>query len=282
MTHSSDLIPKGKNSLTIRLTESAVFLRSDSSTHHRVRTEDRPALLRGLLILNLAKPTRISGIDVELVGKAEAAWPEGKRPYSISNCGLLIACIIGIGARRVEVTEEHCFFRASTTYFEAGKTHSRRTASIGPGVAYATEYDLNHDDWEELHTTSLRHHRREREEGTDSGRNHTSNGEFPPSRLRHPRNVSVDASHYHRHHVSYHEEHTLDVPPYSPYSVSPHTLSPPLSSSGHGPSPAASPNHELSPAQSLEEFRAALNRERNPLSERSSLSKCPHFPKPPF
>jgi hypothetical protein len=75
--HDKDLTPKAKNSLAIRLTESAVFLRSDGSIHNNAHSEDRSSMLRGLLILNLVKPTKISGIEIELIGKTETAWSEG-------------------------------------------------------------------------------------------------------------------------------------------------------------------------------------------------------------
>lgn len=84
MHHTADkeLIPKGKNSLAIRLTEAAVFLRSDGSIHTDVHNEDRSSVLRGLLILNLAKPTKISGIEIELVGKSDTTLPEGEYPQT--------------------------------------------------------------------------------------------------------------------------------------------------------------------------------------------------------
>ncbi|KAF9451533.1 hypothetical protein P691DRAFT_699236 [Macrolepiota fuliginosa MF-IS2] len=231
MPHSSDkdLIPKDKNSVTIRLTESAVFLRSDSSTHHRIHTEEQPSVLRGLLILNLAKPTKISRIDVELMGKTEMAWPEG------------------IGARRAEFSEEHCFFRASTSYFEAGKAHSRRTASIGPGVAYTPEYGSSHEDWEELHSNIIRRRHHERNSTSSEG----------PS--LHLRNASVDNGYYQSHHISHYEEQMHRVPPYSPHPTSPYSRSPSVSSPGPGSghSPIPSPSHldpGISSAQDLEDF----------------------------
>lgn len=79
----------------------------------------------------------------------------------------------GIGARRIDVTEEHCVFHAFTTYFNAGKTHSaRRTASIGPGVSYYAdmEADLDDDfdgpDWDDIRA----HLPRTRERTLDAAR----------------------------------------------------------------------------------------------------------------
>jgi hypothetical protein len=128
--------PKSKsNSLSIRLTESAVFLTTDGHTPAR-GSEQRSTLLRGLLILQLVKPTKIKSIDVELTATASSSWPEGD---TLSNLllflYLLIILNLGIGARRIEVIEEHRVFHASNLFFRAGKSH-RRTASIGPGISY--------------------------------------------------------------------------------------------------------------------------------------------------
>jgi arrestin-related trafficking adapter 3/6 len=74
------------NTLSIRLTESAVFLATDN---HHSRTggrnaEQRSTLLRGLLILHLVKPTRITSIEVELSATASTSWPEGDTIQSLS------------------------------------------------------------------------------------------------------------------------------------------------------------------------------------------------------
>jgi len=71
-----------KNSLSIRLAESAVFLRSDY-THSRRNhdststTSSRDSLLRGVLVLDIAKPTRITNIEAELTALAAIYCPEG-------------------------------------------------------------------------------------------------------------------------------------------------------------------------------------------------------------
>ncbi|PSR72721.1 hypothetical protein PHLCEN_2v11416 [Hermanssonia centrifuga] len=62
-------MPHTKNCLEIRLTESVVFLRGgDGTGRHRTGTQPTapPAMIRGLLTLNVAKPTKISSIEVEL------------------------------------------------------------------------------------------------------------------------------------------------------------------------------------------------------------------------
>lgn len=80
---------KNKNSLSIRLTESVVFLRTTDTIGRRSSTEGTPSVLRGLLVLNLVKPTRITSIEIELQGKVVTSWPEGvsslsKRFYKIA------------------------------------------------------------------------------------------------------------------------------------------------------------------------------------------------------
>lgn len=69
-----------KNTLAIRLTESVVFLRNIESAGRRPNNTNDPAptsLLRGLLVLDLYKPTRISSIDLSLTGKVVTSWSEG-------------------------------------------------------------------------------------------------------------------------------------------------------------------------------------------------------------
>jgi hypothetical protein len=75
----SDSPKKKGNCLSIRLTESAVFLPIDGIPNRRGSTvrPDRNAVLRGLLILDLVKPTKITSIDVELSAITSTAWPEG-------------------------------------------------------------------------------------------------------------------------------------------------------------------------------------------------------------
>ncbi|KAH9485509.1 Arrestin-related trafficking adapter 3 [Psilocybe cubensis] len=129
-THSHNDKTKRSNSVSIRLTESAVFLRTDGAPVRRGAIPDpRTSLVRGLLILDLVKPTKLTSIEVELSATTANAWPEG------------------IGARRIDVTEEHRVFRATTTYFNAGKSQhpTRRTASIGPGILYSQQYNQNLD-----------------------------------------------------------------------------------------------------------------------------------------
>ncbi|KAH8115350.1 hypothetical protein DFH11DRAFT_1588801 [Phellopilus nigrolimitatus] len=127
-------MPKSaKNSLSIRLTESVVFLQGSAESTvmgRRSTRESRPAMLRGLLTLVLDKPTKISSIEMTLEGKSQTTWPEG------------------MGARSLELTEEHEIFSTTTVFFRAGKvqaTSARRTASVGPGLTLDREEDIEDD-----------------------------------------------------------------------------------------------------------------------------------------
>jgi hypothetical protein len=66
------------NSLSLTLAESALFLRA-AHVHPAPSSHENapPAILRGLLVLSLAKPTRISSIQVELVAQSVTIWTEG-------------------------------------------------------------------------------------------------------------------------------------------------------------------------------------------------------------
>lgn len=84
-SHRADAKHKKHNALNIRLTESAVFLPVDTfapSRRHTRQSEYRTSTLRGLLVLDLVKPTRISSIDIELTAMTSTAWPEGASGHS--------------------------------------------------------------------------------------------------------------------------------------------------------------------------------------------------------
>ena len=82
------------NGLTIRLTESAVFLRPGGASSRSHSQDSQPSLLRGLLVLDLLKPTRIKSIELELIGKTSNSWPEGKYGRSPE---FLVANMFSIG-----------------------------------------------------------------------------------------------------------------------------------------------------------------------------------------
>ncbi|KAG0708713.1 hypothetical protein DFH29DRAFT_891705 [Suillus ampliporus] len=234
-----------KNTLCIRLTESVVFLRaSDPTGRDLVQDNAAPAMVRGLLTLNIMKPTRISSIEIELQGKATTSSFEG------------------VGARRIEVTEQHKVFSASSVFFQAASSPSaRRTASVGPGLP-GRDYDEVHYPGEHspvptpqrgLHPNDLpAFHARS---ASVDPRQISSNGRYFSDNIV----LQRDA------HAPHHQE-TVHLPPIPPYS-------PPLSSSSfiadHRPSPTHShsgsisqcsghPKPEDSPAQTLEDLRRAL------------------------
>nr|ODN95576.1 cyclin binding protein [Cryptococcus depauperatus CBS 7855] len=131
---------KSNQSLQIRLTEPVIFLKGPSTgldfrgRPQAVREDGQPAMVRGLLTLRLNKPTRIRDISIKLEGKARTEWPEG------------------IGAKRMETSEEHIILREETNYFNAyqhedPRPHSNsRALSLGPGVKFGPEDEQIDDD----------------------------------------------------------------------------------------------------------------------------------------
>jgi hypothetical protein len=71
-----------KSKLTIRLAEPVIYLKDvDFSGRHRTHNElSPPSLVRGILVLHLSKPTKISSIVVELTAKSSTRHPEGTLP----------------------------------------------------------------------------------------------------------------------------------------------------------------------------------------------------------
>ncbi|KAG6850849.1 hypothetical protein H0H93_007467 [Arthromyces matolae] len=185
------------NPLSIRLNESAVFLRSDGLGRRHHGPESRPSMLRGLLVLELAKPTRITSIDLELSAKTSTAWPEG------------------FGARRVDITEEHTIFQAETVYFHAGKTSTRRNASIGPGAAYDQRYEPDYDSDHHYSPTDTP---RNGPHITNNNNERLSDLPVAPPLRNTSRRLSADSSFFQRVPLSHEELPIPPTPPYSPFS----------------------------------------------------------------
>ncbi|WVQ75076.1 hypothetical protein IAR50_004685 [Cryptococcus sp. DSM 104548] len=130
---------KNNQPLQIRLTEPVIFLKGPSTgldfrgRPQAVRQDGQPAMVRGLLTLRLSKPTRIRSISIKLEGKARTEWPEG------------------IGAKRMETSEEHVILIDQATFFNAYQQDSsrsrstRRALSLGPGVQLHDEDDADDD-----------------------------------------------------------------------------------------------------------------------------------------
>ncbi|KAH7102245.1 hypothetical protein BKA62DRAFT_656559 [Auriculariales sp. MPI-PUGE-AT-0066] len=136
----------GSHPLEISLTEAVVFLRGgiDLNSHKwQAAANAPPAILRGLLVFNVEKTVKVKSIVVELEGKTCTEWPEG------------------IGARRIDVTEERYILTAQTNLFQAPNSAPvRRNASVGPGVSVdsGTEpvprYSTSPDEHDALHSSS--------------------------------------------------------------------------------------------------------------------------------
>ncbi|KAL1746644.1 hypothetical protein HDZ31DRAFT_33689 [Schizophyllum fasciatum] len=214
-------------------------------------------MLRGLLILDLVKPTKISSIELELSAKASTAWPEG------------------VGARRVEVSETHKVFCATTVYFRASADGPRRGASVGPGII------LNDDDHErEVEWRRGRGAARTRSpspmrsgaelQPTSSRTSSDSSDYFSAPITRVARGQSLDAANFNRHPHSHHQAEIAPpyTPPYTPKSTRSGELvmSPTAAGSlGQLPQIHEDPSRPADdPSRTLEDMRAALMAELGP------------------
>ena len=70
---------KDKSKLSIRLAEPVIYLKDvDFSGRRYTHNEfSPPSMVRGILVLNLHKPTKICSIGIELTAKSSTRWPEG-------------------------------------------------------------------------------------------------------------------------------------------------------------------------------------------------------------
>ncbi|KAH9067647.1 hypothetical protein EDB87DRAFT_1584443 [Lactarius vividus] len=105
------------NSLSISLIDPIVFLRGvdHSSWRATVHENAPPSILRGLLTLCLTKPTRISSIQVELIGQSMTTWLDGS------------------AIRPTEMRDENRLFSATQTFFQAPQSTTSRRAISAPG-----------------------------------------------------------------------------------------------------------------------------------------------------
>lgn len=169
--------------------------------------------------------------------------------------------IIGIGARRIEVTEEHKIFTAKTVFFRAGST-PRRTSSVGPGINFDDDAGL--DDWEiEPHHPDTP---RNREEVSTVEVSHN------PTNNRPARHSSADSSYFQRSPVYHREElHLGQIPAYA-------FVTPPSTSHLEAPpQPLYSPRTPEDPAQTLEDFRNALRADLGTAELTEPRSPCLSF-----
>ena len=165
--------------------------------------------------------------------------------------------IPGVGARRIEITEEHEIYSQSYVFFRAGHTHgtgSRRNLSVGPGLA------LEHDDEDHSEQSSYL----QPEGRSEEQRGRSPHPHDPTQSRNHRRYMSVDQTHFQRSFVAHRQNDTVPqlpfTPPYSPtYSpdVTPHLS--PTTTLVMQRSPLAT--YDESPARSLEDLRRAFQSE---------------------
>ncbi len=213
-----------RNSVSIRLTESAVFLRTDDSAGRSRIPEARSSLLRGLLILELVKPTKITSIELKLQATSSTSWPEGMQPLDHPG-QTLYNMATGFGARRADVTEKTKVFSISAVLFNA-EPPPRRTASVGPGVAYLNEEVF--DDLDDDHRFNVPRAR---------SRGAIRELDFARSRRR----TSMDA------------RRDNDSPDIPPYSLHPPNMTPPGSFTSLE-RPTLSPSHSSYHLETVDEY----------------------------
>jgi hypothetical protein len=114
-----------RNELTIRLAESVVFVRTADRT-----INSSPSMVRGLLTLDLVKPTKISSIKLEFQGTSSITVP--------------------LNVPGPDEEQHKIVFSASTVFFSATSgSASRRTSSVGPAFLHNNE-NAHGDGWEEF------------------------------------------------------------------------------------------------------------------------------------
>jgi arrestin-related trafficking adapter 3/6 len=135
-----------KNSLSVSLTESVVFLRSVdfSAVRSTTRENTPPSILRGLLILTLVKPTRISSIQVDLIGQSVTTWSDGTLSHLSPLYRYRFTFLVVPSARYPDIQEKINLFSATRTFFEAPRIPTgRRALSLEPGLShYADDADF--------------------------------------------------------------------------------------------------------------------------------------------
>lgn len=161
--------------------------------------------------------------------------------------------VVGVGARRVEVSEDHKIYSHSYVFFKAGGTphHThRRTLSVGPGLHLERDPDGEHDRDEDDSDSSESTHEEPR--GRDPVRGQ--------QRGRASRRLSADQPIYQPGFVSQQNEQ-LPTPPYSP------TYSPSITPLRRSPGPSRAPSI-ITPIHPEESF-AGLVREHSSESLRA-------------
>jgi arrestin-related trafficking adapter 3/6 len=119
-----------KSSLSIALTEPFVILRTaDVSGSPLLGEFSPPSVLRGLLALDLPKPTKISSIQIELQAMSYTSWTEGMFYVHSSFNSFITVSGMGTPGERKLFSATQIFFRA------ASSPSSGRSLSVEPGVS---------------------------------------------------------------------------------------------------------------------------------------------------
>ena len=133
--------PEKSHQLSIQLTQPVVPLRcrpTQTSRHHDGEMLP-PAIVRGLLTLKLAKPTKVSSIELELQAGATTH-------YCTPGTIICHTCVMpstgfilmtAAGRTRIDVTEQYKVHSASMVVFKAGPmSQPQRAASARPRVQF--------------------------------------------------------------------------------------------------------------------------------------------------
>ncbi|KAI9465256.1 hypothetical protein BJY52DRAFT_1209668 [Lactarius psammicola] len=158
-----------KNSLSISLIDPIVFLHGVDSSSWRSTVHENapPSILRGLLTLCLAKTTRISSIQVELIGQSVTSWLEGP------------------AVRPTEMQDENKLFHATQTFFQAPQSTTSRRAISAPGE---DEFVGRVSSLSPIHSPDSTHffHMFDPPRGRERARGHLSADETIPQRSHSP------------------------------------------------------------------------------------------------
>ncbi|EJT96903.1 hypothetical protein DACRYDRAFT_119725 [Dacryopinax primogenitus] len=141
-----------KSSLSLRLTEPVIFLRGTAGPN---ALATQPAMVRGLLSLNLRRASRIKSIEVRLETRTSVIWPEG------------------IGVRRMEIVEDHIIRSQRIVFFDASALSgeettvlpARRALSVGPGL----HLDEMRDSYSDHSDEAREHHAHANGNGNGNG-----------------------------------------------------------------------------------------------------------------
>ena len=129
---------KMPNSLSLTLTKSVLFL-CTVHVHHTPSSHDNnnPAILCGLLVLSLTKPTCISSISIELVAESVTIWTEGMSIFSAFLLDLLTISAGQSSHYPTELQEKNNIYSATHSFFQAPQTATgQHSLSLNPSLSH--------------------------------------------------------------------------------------------------------------------------------------------------